>query len=83
MDRLRELKATSQATVDDIAIDIHDDETSQLSPGGYMQDFFADVETVKHNIMIIKEATKKIIEINQNVLQVKFCCYCDHYIMSN
>ncbi len=35
----------------------------------YMQDFFSDVEIVKANIVIIKEATRKIADINQNVLQ--------------
>ena len=35
----------------------------------YMQEFFADVERVKENIAVIKEATKKIAEINVNVLQ--------------
>lgn len=35
----------------------------------YMQQFFADVEIIKANIIIIKEATRKIADINQNVLQ--------------
>jgi t-SNARE complex subunit (syntaxin) len=34
-----------------------------------MQEFFGDVELVKENIATIKEATKKIGEINVNVLQ--------------
>ncbi len=34
-----------------------------------MQEFFGDVERVKENIAAIKEATKKIGEINVNVLQ--------------
>ncbi len=34
-----------------------------------MQDFFGDVEIVKSNIVIIKDATRKISEINQNVQQ--------------
>jgi t-SNARE complex subunit (syntaxin) len=46
----------------------------QNSSGGkggtdYMQTFFNDVEIVKTNINTIKEATKRIAEINQNVLQ--------------
>lgn len=35
----------------------------------YMQQFFSDVEIIKANIIIIKEATRKIADINQNVLQ--------------
>lgn len=38
-------------------------------PGDFMQDFFGDVEIVKSNIVIIKDATRKISEINQNVQQ--------------
>ena len=34
-----------------------------------MQEFFGDVEIVKANIVVIKESTRKIAEINQNVLQ--------------
>ena len=34
-----------------------------------MQEFFAKVETVKSNISLIKDATKDIADINQNVLQ--------------
>ena len=34
-----------------------------------MQEFFGDVEIVKANIVAIKESTRKIAEINQNVLQ--------------
>jgi t-SNARE complex subunit (syntaxin) len=34
-----------------------------------MQEFFGDVEIVKTNIVVIKESTRKIAEINQNVLQ--------------
>ena len=34
-----------------------------------MQEFFGDVEIVKANIVTIKDATRKIAEINQNVLQ--------------
>ena len=34
-----------------------------------MQEFFGKVETVKANINLIKDATKEIADINQNVLQ--------------
>ena len=47
---------------------------TQTSGGGgrtsdFMQEFFGDVEIVKSNIIIIKESTRQIAEINQNVLQ--------------
>lgn len=35
----------------------------------YMQQFFSDVEIIKSHIIVIKEATRKIADINQNVLQ--------------
>ena len=35
----------------------------------FMQEFFSEVEVVKVNIVDIKESTRKIAEINQNVLQ--------------
>ena len=35
----------------------------------FMQEFFSEVEVVKANIVVIKESTRKIAEINQNVLQ--------------
>lgn len=34
-----------------------------------MQEFFSDIEIVKSNIIVVKNATKKITNINQNVLQ--------------
>ena len=34
-----------------------------------MQEFFSDIEIVKTNILTIKSATKRIKEINQNVIQ--------------
>ena len=45
--------------------------TAYGTSGGsdFMQEFFAKVETVKSNISLIKDATKDIAEINQNVLQ--------------
>lgn len=39
------------------------------SGGEFMQAFFARVETVKVNISIVKEATREIGDINQNVVQ--------------
>lgn len=62
--------------MDDVAIDVSDNNTKlQGDPknGGYqqafMETFFEDVEVVKSNIVDIKNSTKKIMEISQNVLQ--------------
>lgn len=78
MDRLKELKKGA-ATPDDVAIEINDSDKgligtsrgagSKGNKNDFMQDFFGDVEIVKANILTIKEATRKIAEINQNVLQ--------------
>lgn len=77
MDRLKELKKGA-AALDDVAIDINDSDKGLVGGSGstgkgdksdFMQDFFSDVEIVKANITVIKESTKKIGEINQNVLQ--------------
>jgi t-SNARE complex subunit (syntaxin) len=43
--------------------------SSSSKGGDFMQEFFGDVEIVKANIVVIKESTRKIAEINQNVLQ--------------
>jgi hypothetical protein len=32
-----------------------------------MQDFFSDVEAVKRNILVIRNSTKRVSEINQQV----------------
>jgi t-SNARE complex subunit (syntaxin) len=42
---------------------------SKANGGDFMQEFFGDVEIVKSNIIVIKEATRKISEISQNVQQ--------------
>lgn len=80
MDRLKELKRGAAAP-EDISISIDTDSDKGLvgnnqggsnSRGGksdFMQEFFSEVEVVKTNIVVIKEATRKIAEINQNVLQ--------------
>eukprot|EP00601_Ochromonadales_sp_CCMP2298_P001918 CAMPEP_0173178426 /NCGR_PEP_ID=MMETSP1141-20130122/5533_1 /TAXON_ID=483371 /ORGANISM="non described non described, Strain CCMP2298" /LENGTH=308 /DNA_ID=CAMNT_0014100923 /DNA_START=121 /DNA_END=1047 /DNA_ORIENTATION=- len=73
MDRLAQLKKGA-AAVDDVSVDVEEDSVL-ISPTGRktgtdgMQEFFGDVEIVKANIMVIREATRKIAEINQNVLQ--------------
>mmetsp|Transcript_5916 Transcript_5916/g.13602 ORF Transcript_5916/g.13602 Transcript_5916/m.13602 type:complete len:308 (+) Transcript_5916:150-1073(+) len=72
MDRLQQLK--KGAAVEDVSVDVEEDSVL-ISPTGRktgtdgMQEFFGDVEIVKANIMVIREATRKIAEINQNVLQ--------------
>jgi len=74
MDRLKELKKGAAAP-EEVVIDVENDKVglvNQNRSGGKnveMQEFFGDVEIVKANIVIIKEATRKIAEINQNVLQ--------------
>ena len=37
--------------------------------GDFMQEFFGDVEIVKANIMALKDATRKIADINESALQ--------------
>eukprot|EP00601_Ochromonadales_sp_CCMP2298_P027495 CAMPEP_0173282564 /NCGR_PEP_ID=MMETSP1143-20121109/6890_1 /TAXON_ID=483371 /ORGANISM="non described non described, Strain CCMP2298" /LENGTH=418 /DNA_ID=CAMNT_0014220149 /DNA_START=63 /DNA_END=1320 /DNA_ORIENTATION=+ len=70
MDRLQQLK--KGAAVEDVSVDV-EEEAVLINParktGDAMQEFFGDVEIVKANIVVIKEATRKIAEINQNVLQ--------------
>jgi len=75
MDRLKELKKGAAAP-DDVSLDVDSDrglvnqaKSSSSKAGDFMQDFFGDVEIVKANIVVIKESTRKIAEINQNVLQ--------------
>eukprot|EP01038_Epipyxis_sp_PR26KG_P014799 gene14799-19885_t len=75
-DRLRELKRGATSP-DDIAIDIDnmndatDDKAlvGNKNGGEFMADFFNDVEIVKKNIVEIRESTRKITDINQNVQQ--------------
>eukprot|EP01031_Cornospumella_fuschlensis_P033185 gene33185-40150_t len=77
MDRLNELKRNAAAP-DDVNVDLESDRglvsngarsTSGAKQSDHMQEFFNDVELVKANIVVVKEATRKIAEINQNVLQ--------------
>mmetsp|Transcript_32492 Transcript_32492/g.54771 ORF Transcript_32492/g.54771 Transcript_32492/m.54771 type:complete len:310 (-) Transcript_32492:344-1273(-) len=74
MDRLKELQKGAAAPVesgstgDKVGL-VNAAEGSSASPGDAMQEFFGDVEIVKANIVVIKDATRKIAEINQNVLQ--------------
>lgn len=75
MDRLKELKKGA-ASPEDINVEVDSDrglvnqaKSSSSKSGDFMQEFFGDVEIVKANIVVIKESTRKIAEINQNVLQ--------------
>jgi len=72
MDRLVDLKRKSVA-IEEVAIDITDPEKGLVSGQGadneFMQSFFNDVELVKQNIAAIKEASRRIAQINQNVVQ--------------
>jgi len=74
MDRLKELKKGA-ASPDEVAINIDSPDTGLVdnskggsSGSGFMQEFFGDVEIVKSNILAIKEATKRIADINQQVV---------------
>eukprot|EP01038_Epipyxis_sp_PR26KG_P012664 gene12664-16975_t len=76
VDRLKELKRGA-ASPDDVAIEVNYSDKVGLVGGknssgkgnDFMSDFFGDVEIVKSNIVEIREATRKISEINQNVIQ--------------
>eukprot|EP00286_Rhodomonas_abbreviata_P020037 CAMPEP_0181295422 /NCGR_PEP_ID=MMETSP1101-20121128/4143_1 /TAXON_ID=46948 /ORGANISM="Rhodomonas abbreviata, Strain Caron Lab Isolate" /LENGTH=288 /DNA_ID=CAMNT_0023400181 /DNA_START=121 /DNA_END=984 /DNA_ORIENTATION=- len=75
MDRLKELQKGAATSTEDVNVDVEQGlmNKSNSSSGGkqadFMQEFFGDVEIVKKNIVVIKESTRKIAEINQNVLQ--------------
>ena len=69
MDRLRDLQKGTN--LDDVALDIREEgASSTVSTGSsdFMNQFFVDVEIVKSNIVIIKNATKQITDINQQVV---------------
>lgn len=68
MDRLKELKRGA-ATLEDVAIDVDDKNAGPTEHTAFLNTFFDNVEEVKANIQEIKNATRKIAEINQNVLQ--------------
>jgi hypothetical protein len=65
-DRLAELKR-GVPEVDHSNIDVATGADSLL-PKDFMQDFFGNVELVKQNIMAIRQATKRIGQINQDVI---------------
>jgi hypothetical protein len=65
--KLAELKKGASAAPEDVVIDI-DGETSSGTGSVSMQRFFQDVELVKQNIMVIRTSTKRVAEINQQVV---------------
>mmetsp|Transcript_23950 Transcript_23950/g.35158 ORF Transcript_23950/g.35158 Transcript_23950/m.35158 type:complete len:307 (-) Transcript_23950:220-1140(-) len=69
-DRLTELKKGAAASPENVGIDMTPTGTDSLIPkeSNFMQDFFSGVELVKQNIMSIRVATKRIAQINQDVI---------------
>jgi len=70
VDRLKDLKLTSD--VEQIAIDVNEHSSltngeGSKGGGGGMNAFFGDVDIVKSNINAIKDATKRIADINSDV----------------
>ena len=48
------------------------DSSANQKDAKYMQDFFSSVEIVKQNILAIRQATKRVSELNQEVVQFNF-----------
>ena len=65
--KLAELKKGASAAPEDVVIDI-EGESSSGTGSVSMQRFFQDVELVKQNIMVIRNSTKRVAEINQQVV---------------
>ena len=65
--KLAELKKGASAAPEDVVIDI-EGESSSGTVSISMQRFFQDVELVKQNIMVIRNSTKRVAEINQQVV---------------
>lgn len=69
MDRLNDLKRG--AKIDDVEIDVDESEKfidKDGAKGSSIQDFFKKVEIVKHSIVSIRDVTKHIVEINQELI---------------
>jgi hypothetical protein len=75
-DRLRELQAGAAAP-EDVAITIDGDGTNLVKKElpTYMADFFSAVEIIKQNIVVIRDSTKRIGDINQQVCYLICVCY--------
>lgn len=76
MDRLKELKKNAAPADDydeesDKGLVANGTNSSKVPPksADHMQEFFSDVEIVKNAIASVKDATRKISDINQNVVQ--------------
>jgi len=65
--KLAELKKGASASPEDVVIDV-EGESSSGTGSVSMQRFFQDVELVKQNIMVIRNSTKRVAEINQQVV---------------
>lgn len=65
--KLAELKKGASAAPEDVVIDV-EGESSSGTGSVSMQRFFQDVELVKQNIMVIRNSTKRVAEINQQVV---------------
>ncbi|KAJ1436657.1 t-SNARE [Ochromonadaceae sp. CCMP2298] len=76
MDRLKELQKgakqldESETESDRVSlVNVANSSSSGAGQADLMQQFFGDIEIIKSNVVVIREATRKIAEINQNVLQ--------------
>eukprot|EP01041_Mallomonas_annulata_P005452 gene5452-10959_t len=70
-DRLKDLKKGAATSNEFASIDIADESSTfqaDKSQPKFMQDFFADVDIVKKQIIVIRQATKTISEINHQVV---------------
>ena len=65
--KLAELKKGASAAPEDVVIEM-EGESSSGTGSVSMQRFFQDVELVKQNIMVIRNSTKRVAEINQQVV---------------
>jgi|EP00605_Chrysophyceae_sp_TOSAG23-4_P002085 t-SNARE complex subunit (syntaxin) len=66
-DRLKDLKRGGVSS-GDVAIDVHESDALNAREKSILTDFFGDVELVKKNINLIKNVTKRIGEIQQQVI---------------
>ena len=70
-DRLADLKRGAKTDVKEyISIEVSDDldKPGTDHQAQFMQEFFADVDVIKKQIIVIRQATKSIGDINQQVI---------------
>jgi len=69
-DRLAELKGKQQPPLEFTAIELDEEPTSNdhNEKSKFLLDFFADVDIVKKQIIVIRQATARISDINQQVI---------------